>query len=83
MIWIIVPLIIIAVVLLFGPVVAGLTMLAAAIGAGLFATFFLVLFGLWCFVFLGGAAGWCIWWVCDPKGAMRAMREAQTGRRQD
>lgn len=65
--------------LVFGPVLMGLFGLAAA---GLGAVLALGLLGL--IVLCGGvvvlfALAWCVWWICDRDGAMRAYREAESG----
>jgi uncharacterized iron-regulated membrane protein len=74
---ILIVLIAILAVLMFGPAIGGLMALAAAIGAGVVATFFILLFGLFAFAILLGVCGWCIWWACDPKGATEALRAEQ------
>lgn len=75
--WIIAILVVIMFILLFGPVVTGLVALAAALGLGLWGAGLLFLFGLFVFVVLGGAVGWCIWWVFDRPGAMASLRSEQ------
>lgn len=64
-------------VLILGPTFVGLLMLAAALGAGAIATLAILGFGLVAMVVALLAAGWVLWWTMDPKGAMKAKRDAE------
>lgn len=70
-------LVIIIVILIFGPVVAGLFALLAAAVGGVVGAVFVAGFALICGLYLIGAAGWCIWYLVDRKAAMASLREAE------
>lgn len=78
---IVILLVLLILVVAFGPIILGFFALMTAVFGSVAAAALICFVVAVGFVYLLGCAYWVIWWCCDPKAANAALRRAEADQR--